>query len=112
MFIQFCCPFFNWVVLNFSLIPTIGIAGASLATCCSYIAVYSYRVIDTRKYVKLNILNKKHLIAFSILILTGFTMFVAGGLGQILLIVEFVFILFLFKEEWLPIVKMILKRGK
>ena len=51
------------VMLNAILIPTLGIQGASIATCFSYIVVFIYRVFDTRKYVILNF-KKKEYVAF------------------------------------------------
>lgn len=51
------------VILNAILIPTLGIQGASIATCFSYIVVFIYRVFDTRKYVILNF-RKKEYVAF------------------------------------------------
>ena len=43
------------IIFNFILIPTIGVYGAALATLISYIAVFIYRIIDTRKYTKIYI---------------------------------------------------------
>lgn len=43
------------IVLNFVLIPIAGIQGAAIATCLSYISVFLYRLIDTHKYIPLNI---------------------------------------------------------
>ena len=51
------------VILNAILIPTLGIQGAAIATCFSYIVVFIYRVFDTRKYVILNF-KKKEYVAF------------------------------------------------
>lgn len=60
------------VILNVILIPTLGIQGAAIATCFSYIVVFIYRVFDTRKYVILNF-KKKEYVAFlsGILILSA-----------------------------------------
>lgn len=60
------------VILNAILIPTLGIQGAAIATCFSYIVVFIYRVFDTRKYVILNF-KKKEYVAFlsGILILSA-----------------------------------------
>jgi len=43
------------IIFNFILIPIIGVYGAALATLISYIAVFIYRIIDTRKYTKIYI---------------------------------------------------------
>ena len=53
------------ILLNFLLIPKIGVFGAAIATTFSYLGVFIYRIFDTRKYVKI-ILNKK--IVFNLLL--------------------------------------------
>lgn len=52
------------IVLNFLLINKIGILGAAVATSMSYIFIFLYRVIDTKKYINLriNIANKINLL--------------------------------------------------
>lgn len=86
------------VLLNWLLIPVMGVAGAALATCVSYIIVYIYRVCDTRKYIKLNILKPKHLISYLILIMMACSMFLDNWLGQMVLCLEFVFMAFYHRE--------------
>lgn len=59
------------VVLNAVLIPTIGVQGAAIATCISYIVVFVYRVFDTNKYVVLNYKKKEYIMfLLGILMLT------------------------------------------
>lgn len=43
------------IVLNLILIPTIGIAGAAIATLASYIIVFVYRIIDTKKLLYMKV---------------------------------------------------------
>ena len=50
------------IVLNFLLIPIIHVYGAAFATCISYIAVFAFRLIHTKKYIKYNIKNKELLV--------------------------------------------------
>ena len=57
------------VVLNFILIPYIGISGAAVATGISYIVVFLYRLFDTRKYIKINAFGKKQ--SLGILLIFG-----------------------------------------
>nr|WP_295255863.1 oligosaccharide flippase family protein [uncultured Blautia sp.] len=60
------------VILNAILIPTIGVQGAAVATCVSYIVVFVYRVFDTRKYEILNYKKKEYgVFLFGTLILAG-----------------------------------------
>lgn len=77
------------LVLNFCLINTIGIAGAASATAISYIVVFVYRAIDTRKYLPLHILQKKHIVGIVVLLLMAASVYIEGKLGQCLLIFEF-----------------------
>lgn len=46
------------VCLNLVLIPLLGITGAAVATCTSYITVLFYRIKDTKKYIPLSIDKK------------------------------------------------------
>ena len=98
------------IILNFIFIPIIGIAGAALATGLSYIAVFIYRVIDTRKFIHLKILNKQHIIGFLVLFCSAATIFIDNILGQVLLFVEFAFVVIIFNNIWLPLVKNIIKK--
>lgn len=57
------------IILNAVLIPTIGVQGAAIATCVSYITVLVYRAFDTRKYITLNYRKKEYII---LLVCIGF----------------------------------------
>lgn len=100
------------VVLNFLLIPIIGISGAAIATCISYIAVFVYRIIDTKKYVKINIFYKEFFIAIALLVIQAACLFINNIFGQCLLIIEFLIILLLFKNTWIPLLKIVFNKIK
>ncbi len=57
------------IVLNIILIQAIGIMGAAVATIISYIIVFIYRVIDTKKYLYMKIYWLK--IGVNLTLLTG-----------------------------------------
>lgn len=57
------------IVLNIIIIPQIGVMGASISTTISYFIVWFIRIIDTKKYVKLNINHVKNTIVYMLLIL-------------------------------------------
>ena len=60
------------IVLNIVLIPQIGIQGAAIATCVSYIVVFVYRWIDTCKYLKIELKNMQYLLLMICLVtMTG-----------------------------------------
>ena len=98
------------LIFNFFLIPLLGVSGAALATCISYIVVFLYRALDVRKYVTLDILNKADIVGFCILIISGACMFIDGWKGQLILGVEFIVVLVLYRDTWLHICLGILKR--
>ena len=52
-----------------------GVYGAALATCISYISVYVYRIIDTKKYVKIN-MNKYMIMPPVILLVTSLLLYI------------------------------------
>lgn len=93
------------LVLNYFFIPTLGVTGAALATCISYFTVFAYRAIDSQRYIKIKILNIRHLIAYAMLILSGITMFVDGINRIILFSLEFFIVVILFKETWMVLFK-------
>lgn len=92
------------VCLNFILIPIMGIQGAAVATAFSYICVLVYRAFDTKKYVRVKILSKEFIIGVSLLALQCATIFINTIYSQLLLILEFILIVLLFKKYWKPIV--------
>lgn len=95
------------IILNFIFIPFIGIYGAALATCLSYISVYIYRLVDTKKYVKIHVLKIKYIISYILLILSAVTVYINSIFGQLLLILEFIITLVLFRSELVSLVKSI-----
>lgn len=105
-----CCGAATNIILNFLLIPVFGINGAAISTGISYIVVFIYRVIDTRKYFKIEIFNKRHLIGMGILFSSSITVYIDSIYGQILLIGETIVQLAIFYNVWNPIVKFINNR--
>ena len=100
------------IVLNFWFIPVIGVYGAALATCISYIAVFMFRVFHTRKYIKYNVLYKEFILGSLLLFMSAVLMFVSGVKG-----VVFQFILLLvgfavFSRTWIPMLRFFLNKIK
>ena len=93
------------VLLNFLLIPHLGVSGAAIATCMSYFTVYFFRVFNTRRYVKIRVFQLKHLLGFGLLAAMGGTLFWEGALGQIVLLLLFTAILVLSREVFLAFFK-------
>ena len=102
-----CCGDIVNVILNFLLIPVFGINGAAISTGISYIAVFIYRAIDTRKYLKIKFFNKRYLMAIGVLFLASGTVYIDSIYGQILLIGEFFVQFIIFADVWDHITKFI-----
>lgn len=50
------------IAMNFILIPQVGVYGAAIATCISYILQLVFRLFHTRKYIQYNINNKEFIV--------------------------------------------------
>lgn len=69
------------VTLNLLLLKTIGVIGAAIATLISYVLVFIYRVIDTKKYLYMKINWAKIIINLTLLaVMSVNTMFMEYGL--------------------------------
>ena len=66
------------IILNIILIPILKIYGAAIATMISYISVFIYRMIDTKKYLKIKIL-KSQTIYISLLIFSCVVIYVPNS---------------------------------
>lgn len=77
------------IVFNYILIPHFQVYGAALATCVSYILVFAFRLIHTRKYLKYNIKNKEFILGSIMLFASGALMFVDNVYGQIVQVMIF-----------------------
>lgn len=97
------------IVMNFMLIPLIGVYGAAIATCISYILVFIFRLFHTRKYIKYNVRNKEFWVGSIILLLSAALMFVDSWIGFCLQCFLLIVVLCLFSDIWLPIVRKIFK---
>lgn len=97
------------IAMNFVLIPLIGVFGAAIATCISYILVFVFRLFHTRKYIQYNIKNKEFLWGSLILLLSACLMFVNNWIGFVLQCVLLLIAICLFSNTWYPMVKKVLK---
>lgn len=99
------------ILLNLLLIPKIGVTGAALATCLSYITVYLFRGIHTRKYLKIRICQPKHLMGYGLLVAMCGALFVEGIAGAILLLGLFAIVVFYSKDFLMALWNMIRKKS-
>ena len=59
-------------LLNFILIPKIGIQGAVYATMISQIIVMVYRVVDSRRFIKFKLDLLRLLVVFSLIVIESY----------------------------------------
>ena len=97
------------LILNFILIPMMGVSGAAFATCISYFGVFAYRIKDTQKYIKLRVFKRKQICGYTLLILSAMTCYLDNCIGQTLLVIEFICIILLNKEFVKDMLKIIFK---
>ena len=72
------------IALNYVLIPRIQVYGAAMATCISYILVFAFRLIHTRKYLKYDIRNKEFIFGSIMLFASAALMFADSMAGQMI----------------------------
>ena len=97
------------LILNFILIPMMGVSGAAFATCISYFGVFVYRIKDTQKYIKLRVFKRKQICGYALLILSAMTCYLDNCIGQTLLVIDFICIILLNKEFVKGMLKIIFK---
>lgn len=98
------------IILNFLLIPIIHVYGAAFATCISYIAVFVFRLIHTKKYIKYNIKNKEFIGGSVFLILSSISLFLDNSFGVIIQSIILLLAVWLYAKTWIPTVRQIAKK--
>ncbi len=100
--------------LNALLIPLIGIHGAAIATCVSYLAVFYIRVIDTKKFVYMNVHLHKLITNTISLLAMGFVILFCKNqmVFYSVLAAIFVFVVFVNYRACIKMVKLVLGKGK
>lgn len=93
------------IALNFCLIPVIGANGAAVATCISYIAIFIFRVINTRKYVVTRVVTPYTASILLIEMLMIAFVYISGFLSYVLMAISFILILLIIKDTFIPILK-------
>ena len=98
------------ILLNFILVPVIGVYGAALATCISYIAVFMFRVFHTRKYIKYDIWYKEFILGSLLMILSAILMFVDDIKGFLFQLLILVLGFAVFSKTWIPMLHFFLNK--
>lgn len=102
------------IALNLILIPLMGVTGAAIATMASYVVVFIYRIIDTKKILYMTVYWAKIIINITLLCVMAWSvMFLEKGAVQnIVNGAVFLIIAFLNFQSCVQAVKMILNKGK
>ncbi len=86
------------IVLNLLLIPILGISGAAIATCVSYIIVFIYRIVDTKRYIHIEVFKREYIKYYILIVLMAITMLFDTTVGNILLLLETILIVILLRK--------------
>ena len=98
--------------LNFLLIPKLGVFGAAFATCVSYISVFIFRLIHSRKYMLYNVINKEFVVGSITMVLVGLLMFSDELSHQILQVILTIVLMVVLRKDWTPFVAKIFTKKK
>ena len=98
------------LILNFLLIPIIGVMGAAIATCISYICVYVFRIFDTRKYLKYRVLDKEKIICISLLLISSIVIYIDNYFCYLILLLILLANLIISKKFWFKIINNIKRK--
>ena len=97
------------LLLNFVLIPFIGIFGAALATCISYLTVFIFRYFDTKKYVKIELFSIKRIISLLIVLILSLLIYIDNLYIYIPLTILLILLIIINNNFWKGILKNIVK---
>lgn len=100
------------IVLNFILIPLLDVYGAAIATCISYILVFLFRLIHTKKYIKYKICNIEFILGSIILIISSAAIYLNNNLIFVFQASLFCVAICLFRKTWIPILKKVISFTK
>ncbi len=98
------------LILNFALIPFIGVYGAAIATTISYILVFIYRIINTKKYIKIN-LGKEFYLGILVIFINSALLYLPSNYLMINIIL-FITLLFIYRKVVREFINVIIKRKK
>lgn len=100
------------IVLNIVLIPMFGIMGAAIATITSYIIVFVYRIIDTKKYLYMKVYWLKIIINFGLLAIMSWSIMTLefGVIQNVINVVVFLIIASLNFKSCIQAVRLVLNK--
>lgn len=87
------------IVLNFCLIPVIGVYGAAIATSSSYVAVFLYRLFDTKKSLHIKAFSLSHCLLYLVLIIANIACYLDNLMSYISLSVILLLFLIIIRKD-------------
>lgn len=102
------------IILNFALMPTIGIVGSGISSMLSFYCMYVLRLRDTQKNINIKVNKKQHIISLSIILIQIIFLFI-GESVLVEIIINFLLFLilsFINKNIYVFIKSIILKMKK
>lgn len=100
------------ILLNLVLIPVIGVYGAAIATGISYISVFTFRAIHTRKYIVYRVWTKEFIVGSFCLILSSVFILIDNWMGSVVQACICLITIIFYANIWLPIIRKWIKYGK
>lgn len=97
--------------LNFVFTPIYGAMGAAVATAISYIVVWAFRYVQSRKYIRLKINLTRDIIAYILLIVQSLLILIEGLKMYFFVGSVFLVICFLYIKDIMLVLNKIFKRG-
>ena len=98
------------IILNAIMIPAVGVYGAAIATCISYIAVFVFRLLHTKKYLCYDIKNKEFIVGSILLIIEMSLMFADSAFAFTIQIIICIFAMIFYKSFWGSTLKILCRR--
>lgn len=100
------------IILNYILIPVIGVYGAAIATCISYILVFLFRTIHTRKYLHYHVLTNEFVVGTILLICAAIAIYIDNKIGLIIQWCIVLIAIVFYSKTWLPFLKEKINKNK
>lgn len=100
------------IILNFILIPKIGVYGAAVATCTSYVVVFLFRLIHTRKYIIYDIKNTPFMVGTIIIVSSSALVYMDAIVGLVLQCVLLAIAAYFFIKDCFPVILGMLRKNR
>ena len=98
------------IIMNLTLIPILGAWGAAFATFMSYVIVFAYRYFDVKKYIKLDVFSKTHIISLCFLVAAGGLVYTDTIIHVSGCLIMFLVTVFMYRANWKMILHKLTKR--